>query len=122
MIFAREINGALTGLVKKVDAATAKHSDCEMGSFIVFLNDDEGLETKLKRLAKKEGLKKVVLTIETNAAGPERYKINKDAEVTVVLYKNKTVRATYAFKKGELKPGDVDRILKDLPKILPSKD
>ena len=44
MIFAREVSDNLTSLVKKVDAATAKNSACRMGSFVVFLNDDESLE------------------------------------------------------------------------------
>ena len=48
MIFAREISGNLTSLVKKIDEATVKNSDCSMGSFVVFLNDEEGFEKKLK--------------------------------------------------------------------------
>jgi hypothetical protein len=43
MIFAREITGPLTSLVKKIDAATGEHSDARMGSFVVFLNDDENM-------------------------------------------------------------------------------
>src|SRR5262245_47728632 len=36
MIFARSADNAATkNLIKAVDKATAKHSDCEMGSFVV---------------------------------------------------------------------------------------
>ena len=56
-----------------------------------------------------------------NSAGPEGYKVSKDAEVTVVLYTKQMVKANYAFKKGELTDKDVDKILADLPKILPGK-
>ena len=52
MIFAREVSDNLTGLVKKIDAATEKNSSCNMGSFVVFLNDDESLEMKLQEMAK----------------------------------------------------------------------
>ena len=120
MIFAREINDGLTSLVKKLDEAAVKNSDCRMGSFIVFCSDDEGLEKKLKDLAEKEKLKKVVLTID-NKAGPEGYDINKDADVTVVLYTKRNVKVNYAFKKGEMKAKDVDKIVADLSKILPDK-
>src|SRR2546421_630920 len=71
MIFAREINDPLTGLVKKIDEATVKHSDCSMGSFVVFCSDEEGLDKKLKALAEKEHLKKIVLTVD-NPSGPPR--------------------------------------------------
>jgi hypothetical protein len=120
MIFAREISDPLTSLVKKIDAATAKNSDCRMGSFVVFLTDDEGLETKLKELAKKEKIDHTVLTID-NPAGPRPYSIAKDADVTVVLYTNRNVKANYAFKKGEMKEADVEKIVGDVSKILPQK-
>jgi len=121
MIFAREINDGLTSLVKKIDEATDKHSDCRMGSFVVFCSDDEGLEKKLKDLADKEKFKHIVLTID-NPAGPDKYEIAKDAAVTVVLYTQQKVKANYAFKKGELKDADINKIVSDVSKILPEKD
>ena len=121
MVFAREITGPLTSLVKKIDAATVEHKDCKMGSFVVFCSDEEGLEGKLKDLAKKEDLKKVVLTID-NPAGPKAYKIDKEADVTVVLYEKQKVKANYAFKKGGLQDADVDKIVADVAKVIPVKD
>ncbi len=120
MIFAREINDGLTSLVKKIDEATAKNRSCRMGSFVVFCSDEEGLKKKLEDLADKEKLTKTVLTID-NPAGPEDYNVAKDADVTVVLYTKQKVKVNYAFKKGELKERDIDRILADLSKILPEK-
>ena len=54
MIFAREISDPLTSLVKKIDAETAKHATANMGSFVVFLSDDEKLPEKLKASPKKQ--------------------------------------------------------------------
>jgi hypothetical protein len=119
MIFAREITDDLTSLVKKIDAATAKHSDCRMGSFVVFLNDDESMEQKLKDFIKKEGIQKCVITLMDNPAGPRGYNIAKDADITVVLYTRKTVKVNYAFKKGELKASNIEKIVGDVKKILP---
>jgi hypothetical protein len=116
MIFAREIDSNLTSLVKKIDAATAANKSCKMGSFVVFCSDDKDLEGKLKELAEKEGLKNCILTLD-NTAGPTKYNVAKDASVTVVLYNKRKVEANYAFKKGEMKADDVEKILKDLPKI-----
>ena len=120
MIFAREINDGLTSLVKKIDEATAQNNGCKMGSFVVFLSDDEGLEKKLKEVAEKEKLGHTVLSID-NPAGPKGYDVAKDADVTVVLYTKRNVKSNHAFKKGELKEKDVEEIIKEIPKILPEK-
>lgn len=120
MIFAREVTDGLTSLVKKIDAATDKNSSCRMGSFVVFCSDEEGLKKKLETLADKEKLKRTVLTI-GNPAGPEGYDIAKDADVTVLLYVGQTVKINRAYKKGELTEREVDRIVSEVPKILPKK-
>lgn len=121
MIFAREISDPLTSLVKKIDAATQKNSSCRMGSFVVFLNDEEGLADKLKEFNNKANLKKTVLTID-NPAGPKAYRISKDADVTVLLYNRHTVRANHAFRSGELDSKAINQIINDLKKILPEDE
>jgi hypothetical protein len=118
MIFAREVTPELTKLLKKIDAETVKNRDAHMGSFVVFLSDDkEGLEKQLKDVAKDCNLEKIVLSID-NPAGPAKYNVARDADVTVVLYTDRVVKANYAFKKGDLKDRDVEKIVSDLPKIL----
>ena len=119
MIFAREISDDLTSLVKKIDEATAKNSKAKMGSFVVVCNDDEKTEDKLKELAKKEGLKKTILTIVDKKSGPEGMEIDPKADITVVLYSRKNTKAQFAYAKGEMKPKDIDAIMAALPKILP---
>ena len=44
MVFAREASPEVVKLIKKLDEATVKNKDKSMGSFVVFLNDKEGLE------------------------------------------------------------------------------
>src|SRR5438874_111416 len=100
MIFAREISDSLTSLVKKLDEATAKNSDCSMGSFVVFCSDKEGLDKNLLALVEKEGIKKTVLCIDS-PAGPEGYDLPREASITVILYTEKVVKANYAFAKGK---------------------
>jgi hypothetical protein len=115
MIFARDVTGPLTSLVKKIDAANAEHKN--MGSFVVFLSDDEGLGDKIKDVAKKEGIKQTVLTID-NPAGPQGYNVAKDAEITVVLYSKRNVKANFAFKKGELNDAAVEKVVSSRSKIV----
>ena len=82
-------------------------------------SDDASLEKQLQAFATDNDLKKVVLSID-NPAGPKGYKVAKDADVTVVLYADRTVKANRSFKKGALKASDVDAIIADLSKILPA--
>ena len=117
MIFARDTSDQLTSLITKLDTETVKNADKKMGSFAIFCNDAEGLDTKLKGLAKTQNLKSFVLAID-NPTGPEPYKIAKDADVTVVLYNKSKVIANYSFKKGELKSADVEKIVSDVSKIV----
>jgi hypothetical protein len=116
MIFARRPSDPLTSLIKKVDAAN-KERGKTMGSFVVFLDKEEGLDKKLKSLAEKEKLEKTVLAVD-NPDDSVADTIAKEAEVTVVLYVDHVVQVNHAYKKGEFKPEDADRIIKELPKIL----
>jgi hypothetical protein len=121
MVFAREVSDPLTSLVKKLDAAAVKNADASMGTFFVFCTDEEGLDKKLKDLAKSADLKKLILTIDSNRAGPKGYNVAKDADITVVLYKNKTVKVNHAYKRGEFKDSDVEKVIAELKEILPEK-
>src|SRR6516165_2772537 len=118
MIFAREVSDSLTSLVKKIDAETAKNSNARMGSFVVFISQDEKLGDKLKPVASKEGIKNCILTIMDNNSGPPKYEVAKNADVTVVFYNQRKVLANHAFKKGEFNSAAVDKVMADLPKIL----
>ena len=117
MIFAREATPEVIALIKKIDAATVKNSKGEMKSFVVFLSDKEGLDKELASAAEKEGIKETVLSID-NPAGPKGYNVAEDANVTVVLYKERKVKANHAFKKGELKDGAIEKVIADIPKIM----
>jgi hypothetical protein len=120
-VFAREITPGLTSLVKKLEQATADHSDCRMGAWVVVLTDDDKMEDKLKELAKKEKLKKVVLAVDSTQ-GPPSFKIAKDADVTVLLYEKKKVKKNFAFEKGKLTDKDVDAVVAAVQDILPKKE
>ena len=118
-VFARKIDGALTSLVKQINEEVGKNGDKKLSSFVVFLTDDsDELAPKVEKLAEKEKITNVPLTIGEIEAGPPSYKIDKDAEVTVMLWKNQKVVANHAFKAGELHKKQIEAIIKDIHKIL----
>jgi len=116
MVFAREVTPETARLIKAIDAANTRNKD-SMGSFVVFLGKNEELEKKLKDLVKENNIKTTILAID-NPGGPEGYKVARDADVTVVLYRERTVKANHAFKRGELKDSGIKAVVADLPKIL----
>jgi hypothetical protein len=124
VIFAREVSGPLTSLVKMIDKqldeASVRHpSPTIRGVFVIFCTDDAGMNQRLKDLAAKEGLKHVVLCT-TNAAGPPQYKVASEADLTVLTYKPvRTVVANIPLRKGELNEERTKMILKELSQSLP---
>jgi hypothetical protein len=117
MLFAREVNEPLLKLLGRLDEATAKHRDQEMGSFVVFLSEKDGLSEQLAAAAKKRDFKRIVLSTYA-PGGPEGFTVASDAELTVVLYREHEVKANHAFRRGELTAAASEKILADLPKIL----
>jgi hypothetical protein len=117
MVFARELSEPVIQLIKKLDAETVKNAKKQMGSFVVFLSDDETLFDKLKALAEKEGLKECLLAMDA-VSGPQGYSIAKEADVTIIVYEKQVVRANHAFKKGELGAKAIDNVVEDIAKIV----
>jgi hypothetical protein len=124
VIFAREVNGPLTGLVKQMDRrleeASRRTGPENLGVFVVFCNDDPGLRQRLQDLAAKEGLKHVVLCA-TNSAGPPRYRLAREADLTALIYGGgpRKVAANVPLKKGELDKKRAKAILNALNQVLP---
>jgi hypothetical protein len=117
-IFTRKVDDKVAALVKEVDAKVAKNGDKKMAAFVVVLSADPAAnEAKLKELAKKEGIK-IPLTTFENAAGPEEYKISKEAEVTVMEWVGGKVKATRAFASGKLNEEGIKGVISDTAKIL----
>ena len=118
-IFARDITDNLASLVKQVDEQVGKHQNKQMAAFVVLLAEDEDAAAgKLEELAKKHGIKDVPLTVFDGTAGPPEYKIAKDADVTVLLWKKQSVEANHAFAKGGLDKKGIDAVIADTSKIL----
>ena len=105
--------------MKEIDKSVGKHKDQKLASFVVFLTDKrEELEPKVAELAKKEKIENIPLTIAESVAGPEKYKVDKNAEVTVIVYSKGETKANYSFAKGELNEKKIAEIVEALPKAI----
>jgi hypothetical protein len=143
IVYTREMNEPLIGLIKKIDEATAAHSkhpaanyQDNLASYVVLVCDSKDREAELKALAEKEKIKHTVLALvvinESTLADQAKHnwttlrdfqaKLGTEAESTVLLAQRGKAQAIYAYRKSELNDKEMDQILGDLPKILPKKD
>ena len=77
----------MASLVKQLDKQVESNKSKKMASFVVLLTEDpDAAESELKAFAEKHNIKNGPLTIFEGSAGPEKYKIAKEADVTVNLW------------------------------------
>ena len=116
-IFARSADDAkLKKLITTLEDATVKNAKAELNGFVVFCSNNDKLQAKLKEFAEKAQLKNVILAID-EPAGPDKYNISKHADITVVLYKERVVRANHTYAKGKLTDKDIETVSAEIAKL-----
>lgn len=118
-IFTHNVDENIESLVAQIDKQVGDHEKEKMAAFVVVLSDKPKSEAgKLKDVAKKSDLKHTPLTTFENAEGPAKYKLSKDAETTVMMWVDGTVKVNHAFAKGQLDKKAVESLLGETSKIL----
>lgn len=118
-IFTREITPELAALVKEVDTAVGANKDKNHKAFLVLLTDDADAGAKqLEKLAADQKITNVPLTVFDGTAGPESYKISKDAAVTVLQWNKMRVLSNHAFDSAKLTAEQMKSVTTDTAKIL----
>lgn len=106
VIFTQKADDHLASLVKAVDEVQ-KNND-KLGTFVVGVSGVE--EADLEKL---QGTHKLTtpLTVAKDKDGPPRYNLNKEAAVTVVVYKRGgAVAKNFAFKDTKAAAGKAKEI------------
>ena len=118
-VFTREINKEVASLIKEIDQNVGAKKDKNLCAFVVLLTDDADAGAKqLKELAAKEKISNVPLTVFDGTAGPESYKISKDAAVNVMMWNKSRVAVNHSFAAGKLASDDVKKVAGETSKIL----
>ena len=118
-VFTREITDEVAALIKQIDTTVGANKDKNMCGFVVLLTDDADAGAKqLAKLAKEQNIQHVPLTVFDGTAGPEKYKISKDAAVTVLMWNKSRVASNHAFASGKLSSAEVAAVAADTSKIL----
>ena len=112
-VFTRTITDELAGLVSQLDAFCQSHSDKKVAVLVVLMTDqsDEEVET-LERLASEQGLEDTVLTIYPKNSGPPQYRIARDYETTVLMWRDSMVHANHNFQDARLSRQSIDAVMR----------
>ena len=112
----RTITDDLASLVKKldtmVDSVKDKKGKETKHAFLVYLtNDPDAAEKELETFAEKHQIKNIPLTVFDGEAGPPKYNIAKDAQVTIMMWKDKEVKVNHTFAAHSLDKKAVKSVL-----------
>jgi hypothetical protein len=106
----------LASLVKQIDKKIDENG--QLKSFVVVLGGEpDRAREEINKLAHQNGIKHVPLTMFGETGGPPDYELSKNADITVLMWKQHKVKVNHAFK-GELTEADIRSIVADIPKLL----
>ncbi len=113
MIFARTADAGLAKLIEKLEEEVEEHADTKLTAFVNMIGPDaEALKKEAAEFAAKHEIKRVALVVpEDSENGPPDFKIAPEADVTVICYKEGTVKANHALGKDALCCETIDAIV-----------
>jgi len=117
MVFARDTGAGVAKLAKELDAAVAESDEMQLKGLLTLLGSDAAaLEESAVKFVKTSGVKNVpVVLADELETGPSNYKLDRDAEVTVVVANDSQVVATHTFDAETV---DVAAVMKDVKQML----
>jgi hypothetical protein len=115
-VFARKTSEPLASLVKQIDKKIDENA--KLKSFVVVLGGEpDRAREDIRKLANENGIKNIPLTMFGELGGPPDYELSRNADITVLMWKQHKVKVNHAFK-GELTETDIGAIVADIPKLL----
>lgn len=106
----------MASLAKQLDQLVTDNESKKLAAVINFLGEanDEN-KAKIAEFAKKHNIQKVALTITSDG---DKFKLSPDAELTVMHYLGKTVKANHAVATGKIDAAEVKKIVAGAKTIL----
>jgi hypothetical protein len=113
----------LTKLVKDLDEAIVADPSASLRGFVVFVSDEKdraALDKKLANWADEAKLMNVVVCRD-EPGGLAGYDLDKEAEVTVIVYDKLRVAKKHTFGKDKLTDNDVQTIVSEARSLVEKK-
>ena len=118
-IFAKEMTEDVANLSKELDNVVAKNRDQKMAGFVVVMSDDpEKAAPSLAAAADKHKISQMPLTTFKGTKGPEGYKINPKADVTVMMWVDGKVKVSQGLNKADINKESIAKLVKETSTIL----
>ena len=106
----------MASLAKQIDKLVADNKEKKLAAVINFTGDpSDDYQSQISEFGEKHNIKNVSLTV---TADGQRFNVSDDAEVTVILYKGKTVKFNCSVGEGKLDKAAVKAIVDGTGKIL----
>ena len=122
IVFARTPSKEIGELVSALDKAVADPKNAPLRGWVTFLsNDQPKMDPQVVDWGKKHAVKVMPLGVFEDEIGPPAYRLNKEADATVLLFVKQKVVANFAFRKGELTEKARAEVLKAIPKVVGKK-
>jgi hypothetical protein len=113
IVFAHSLSEELGPLAEKIDKAMADHKADNLHGWITFLKADQlKFDPLVVHWSQEHALGRLPLGIFEDEGGPPAYRLNRDAEITVLVCNKQKVAANFAFRAGELTSARVAEIVK----------
>jgi hypothetical protein len=116
VVFARNLSEPLAKLLSKLEAVGTDKKESGYKVWMTQLTPTANLD-ELAKWAQKQGLKTTPIGAFEDADGPPSYKLNKDADATIILFAKQKVIANFAFRTGELNDKSIEEVLKAVPQL-----
>ena len=120
MVFTRQLDRELADLIVALDKEVGENGDKKLASFVNLMGPNRDmLQHGAEAIVSTLDVKNIPIVVpDDNNKGPESYKLNPKAAVTVLIYRDSKVKANYALAPGKLDKTTIDKILKDTKKML----
>jgi len=118
-VFAKEMTDEVAQLSKELDKVIAKNRDQKMAGFVVLLSDNpEKAAASLTAAAEKHKIEQMPLTTFNGINGPESYKLNSKADVTVMMWVEGKVKISQGLSKADLNKETIAKLVSETKTIL----
>lgn len=116
VVFARTLSAPLGKLLQALDTETAQRPKTGFKAWMTQLTDSSDLDG-LAKWSQQQGLKSVAVGAFEDHDGPPAYLLADDADVTVMLFRNRKVIGNFAFRTGELNADRIAEVMKVMPQL-----
>ena len=118
MVCVRGLDDDVAELIERIDRSVDKHRADGLRGMAIFLDKDARLAQPLVAMMAWKRQLTLPLVFPVEAGGPKALELSPDAQLTVLLYKERKVQQRLVFSAGELKEKGSDGVLAAVEKLI----